>query len=120
MPNYILYKNGKQINKVLATDPSFINQDYDNYEKAVVNLANFEVADPIVKKDIDINDIRSQLTLAEKTIWDNDSEPEIVTAKKEFASPLDKTNATEVLDFLVQANIFSQSSVDDILSLIEV
>jgi hypothetical protein len=57
---------------------------------------------------------RTGLTLAEKTKWDNDSLPEIKTVKLEL--PKDLTGTTELLDFLVTANVISQESANKILS----
>jgi hypothetical protein len=60
------------------------------------------------------NDFRIGMTLAEKTKWDNDSLPEIKTVKLEL--PKDLTGTTELLDFLVTANVISQESANKILS----
>ena len=56
---------------------------------------------------------RAGMTLAEKTKWDNNSAPEIVTVKAEL--PKELAAATELLDFLVAANVISQTSADKIL-----
>lgn len=57
---------------------------------------------------------RAGMTLAEKTKWDNDSAPEIITVKAELPKAL--AGATELLDFLVAANVISQTSADKILA----
>lgn len=60
------------------------------------------------------SDFRSGMTLAEKTKWDNDSAPEIVTVKQELPQPL--AEATELANFLVEAGVISQASADKILA----
>lgn len=59
-------------------------------------------------------DFRAGLTLAEKTKWDNNTAPEIVTVKAEL--PKELAGATELLDFLVGAGVISQESADRILA----
>ena len=59
------------------------------------------------------DNFRAGMTLAEKTKWDNDSAPEIKTVKAEL--PKELAGATELLDFLVAANVISQTSADKIL-----
>ena len=56
---------------------------------------------------------RAGMTLAEKTKWDNNSAPEIITVKAELPKAL--AGATELLNFLVAANVISQTSADKIL-----
>lgn len=58
-------------------------------------------------------DFRAGMTLVEKTKWDNDTAPEIVTVKQEL--PKELAGATELLDFLVGAGVISQASADKIL-----
>lgn len=60
------------------------------------------------------DDFRAGMTLAEKTKWDSDSAPEIKTVKAEL--PKELAGATELLDFLVAANVISQTSADKILA----
>ena len=57
---------------------------------------------------------RAGMTLAEKTKWDNNSAPEIITVKAEL--PKELAGATELLDFLVAANVISQATADKILA----
>ena len=59
------------------------------------------------------DDFRTGMTLAEKTKWDSDATPEIKTVKAEL--PQELAGATELLNFLVSANIISQSTADKIL-----
>jgi hypothetical protein len=59
------------------------------------------------------DNFRAGMTLAEKTKWDSDTAPEIVTVKAEL--PQELAGATELLDFLVAANVISQTSADKIL-----
>ena len=60
------------------------------------------------------SDFRAGMTLAEKTKWDNNSAPEIVTVKQELPKELE--GATELLEFLVSVNVISQASADKILA----
>jgi hypothetical protein len=60
------------------------------------------------------DNFRAGMTLAEKTKWDNNSAPEIKTVKAEL--PKELAGATELLDFLVAANVISQTSADKILA----
>lgn len=57
---------------------------------------------------------RAGMTLAEKTKWDNDSAPEIITVKAEL--PKELAGATELLEFLVDAGVIAQASADKILA----
>lgn len=59
-------------------------------------------------------DFRSGLSLAEKTKWDNNSSPEIITVKQEL--PKELAGATELLTFLVGAGVISQESKNKILA----
>lgn len=56
---------------------------------------------------------RAGMTLAEKTKWDNDSAPEIITVKAEL--PKELAGATELLDFLVSSSVISQATATKIL-----
>jgi hypothetical protein len=58
-------------------------------------------------------DFRSGMSLAEKVKWDNDSAPEIITAKAEL--PKEQAGAQELVDFLVASNVISQASADKIM-----
>lgn len=68
------------------------------------------IVEPI--RMIGTDDVRKSLTLSERTKWDNDSAPEIVTAKIEFQQPRTVLDASEILDFLVSADAISQASAD--------
>lgn len=72
------------------------------------------VIEPLVRI-ISIDDIRKNLTFAEKAKWDSDKTPEIITAKIEFAQPLEVEPATEVLQFLVDSGSISQASMTKII-----
>jgi hypothetical protein len=61
-------------------------------------------------------DIRKNLTLGEKVKWDNDSLPEIITAKQEMSAPRNLEDTTEVLEVLVAVGAISQISSDKILA----
>lgn len=60
--------------------------------------------------------VRSELTLADKTKWDNGSTPEIVTAKLEFETPQGIVYTTELLNYLVDSQSISQTSMDKVLA----
>jgi hypothetical protein len=60
--------------------------------------------------------IRAGLTLSERVKWDNDSAPEVVTAKQEMASAQELEHTTEVLQMLVDASVISQASMDKVLA----
>lgn len=59
-------------------------------------------------------DLRTGMTLAEKTKWDNDSAPEIKTVKAEL--PKELAGATELLDFLVSSSVISAETKAKILA----
>ena len=59
------------------------------------------------------DNFRAGMTLAEKTKWDNDSAPEIITVKAEL--PKELSGATELLDFLVASNVIAQATATKIL-----
>ena len=59
------------------------------------------------------SNFRTCLTLAEKTKWDNDSAPEIITVKAEL--PQELAGATELLDFLVSTSVIASTTKDNIL-----
>jgi hypothetical protein len=70
---------------------------------------------PVLARTISSDDVRKNLTFAEKAKWDSDKTPEIITAKIEFAQPLEVEPATEVLQFLVDASSISQASMTKII-----
>jgi hypothetical protein len=55
---------------------------------------------------------RAGMTLVEKTKWDNNGAPEIITVKAEL--PKELAGATELLDFLVASNVISQATANKI------
>lgn len=59
------------------------------------------------------SDFRAGMTLAEKTKWDNNSAPEILTVKTEL--PKEQAGAQELVDFLVASNVISQESATKIM-----
>jgi hypothetical protein len=71
---------------------------------------------PIPPRTISSDDVRKNLTFAEKAKWDSDKTPEIITAKLEFAQPIEVEPATEVLQFLVDSGSISQASMDKVLA----
>jgi hypothetical protein len=60
------------------------------------------------------DDFRTGMTLAEKTKWDNNSAPEIITVKAEL--PKELAGATELLDFLVSTSVISTATKTKILA----
>jgi hypothetical protein len=62
-----------------------------------------------------VNDVRKDLTLSERVKWDNNSTPEIVTAKQEMETPQELAHTTDVLALLVDAAVISQASANKIL-----
>lgn len=60
------------------------------------------------------DNFRSGMTLAEKTKWDNNSAPEIITVKAEL--PKELAGATELLDFLVASNVIAEATKTKILA----
>lgn len=59
------------------------------------------------------DDFRKNMTLAEKSKWDNDSAPEIKTVKMEL--PKEQAGAQELVDFLVSSGVISQASATKIM-----
>ncbi len=84
--------------------------------KLIKSIIPEPVPTPILPRIISNDDVRNNLTFAEKAKWDSDKTPEIVTAKIEFAQPLEVEPATEVLQFLVDSNSISQASMSKILA----
>lgn len=60
------------------------------------------------------DDFRTGMTLVEKTKWDNNSAPEIITVKAEL--PKELAGATELLDFLVSTSVISTATKAKILA----
>lgn len=70
---------------------------------------------PPLPKTWDNTSVRAGLTLTDKTRWDNNETPEIVTAKIEFQTPRERPYTTEILEYLVVSNSISQTSMDRVL-----
>ena len=84
--------------------------------KLVKPIISEPISAPIPPRTISSDDVRKNLTFAEKAKWDSDKTPEIVTAKIEFAQPIEVEPATEVLQFLVDSSSISQASMDKVLA----
>lgn len=110
MPIYKLIKNGQVDNIIIADEVESIKDQYDSIEEAIN-----EVSAIVVEPKIDVAVVRSNLTLSEKVKWDNDSTPNIVTAKIEFSISRSIADATEILEFLVDGGDISQQSMDKII-----
>lgn len=63
-----------------------------------------------------VESVRSALTLADKTKWDNDATPEIITAKIEFSVAQNLASTTELLDYLVASQSISEQSKTNVLA----
>jgi hypothetical protein len=72
--------------------------------------------EPPVPQTWNAEGVRNGLTLIDKTSWDNNSTPEIVTAKQEFQTPQQRAYTTELLDYLVASKSISQTSRDRVLA----
>ena len=96
--------------------PTFENGEWDTGDGKFVdtNKDQYEPVEPA--RTWTTENIRSNLTLAEKVKWDSNTNPEIVTAKLEMATPQELTHTTAVIEMLVGANVISQASADKILS----
>jgi hypothetical protein len=62
-------------------------------------------------------DVRVGLSLAEKVKWDNETSPEVKTAKLEITGAVPEVKIKEVLDFLVASNVISQASADKVIDI---
>jgi hypothetical protein len=60
--------------------------------------------------------VRYGLTLSDKTRWDNNQTPEIITVKIEFETPQERPYTTELLQYLVDTSSISQLSMDQVLA----
>lgn len=61
-------------------------------------------------------DFHAAMTLSEKVKWDNNQSPQIVTAKKEMATPQEEPYTTEILDMLVGSGDISVATKQKILA----
>ena len=113
MPDYNLITAGQIVNTIVADEDfiASISDQYDSIEE-VIEEENASDSPRTWRPD----DVRQNLTLAEKAVWDNDSAPEVVTAKIELAEGLEETETTEVLDFLVAASVISADSKTAVLA----
>jgi hypothetical protein len=120
MAIYNLIKQGKVVNTIVADEVDSIRDQYDSIEELVTpvsepsSLVSVETLPP-APKVWTVEDIRNNLTFAEKVSWDNNSNPAIVTAKIDL--PKEVEYVTEFLDYLVSANVISQNSATKILAL---
>lgn len=61
-------------------------------------------------------DIRNGMTLRERVAWDNNSAPEVVTAKVEFSTPQELPQTMAVLNMLSSLCLISADSVARIVA----
>ncbi len=93
-------------------------QDGWLYDGSTWSAPVIVIPEPIIEPTrISLEDVRKNLTFSEKTKWDNNSTPEIVTAKIELIQPLLIQDAAEVLDFLVESASISRVSANKILNI---
>jgi len=124
MPDYyILDAENNIINTVIADEDTkniFSGQGTvvtpEEYRDIGPALTDEPIPDPVVARIWKQDNVRSALTLAEKTVWDNESAPEVVTAKIEIGGGLEEAAITEVLDFLVAASVISADSKTAVLA----
>ena len=120
-------ENG-QVRDVAHDDPTliytpevaaFYDTDVEDNIKPGATLVNGVWTNPVpapILRTWSSADVRNGLTLAERAKWDNDTSNTIKTAKLEFAYPRIEADATEVLQFLVDANDISRASMQKILA----
>ena len=114
MPYYnVVDTEGTVVNTIVSdTNQVDFLQDY-TLEEVTASVDDNATLSPRVWTQ---DNVRSALTLAEKTKWDNDSAPEVITAKIEIGGGLELAAITEVLDFLVEANVISADSKTAVLA----
>lgn len=67
-------------------------------------------------RTINADYVRSKLLLTDRVKWDAGKIDELVTVKTEFATPKTMSEAFELLDFLVDNSVISQTSMDRVLA----
>lgn len=90
----------------------------DSYVNGQWTPAPKEVSQPpaVLSRTWNCDSVRASLTLADKTRWDSDATPEIITAKVEFNSSPTVAYTTELLEYLVASQSISQTSMDRVLA----
>lgn len=106
------------IAKLFEAVPDIVNQGATRNQSGVWTplVKPAPVALPPPPRTVSQDNVRDKLTLEERVKWDNDSVPEVVTAKIEFSQPRLVADATAVLNLLVDAGAVSQASADSILA----
>jgi hypothetical protein len=120
MAIYNLIKKGKVVNTIIADEVDSIRDQYDSIEEIVTPdpvdspLVSLEPLPPppLVWK---VEDIRNNLTFAEKVSWDNNTNPAINTAKIDLPRGIEYV--TELLDYLVTASVISPATRTKILNI---
>ena len=73
---------------------------------------------PVHQRIITDFEVRTLLTFKEKVDWDNDTSPDIKTAKLELLKlQTTRPEAQEIMDWLAQKGIFSKATTDKVLEL---
>jgi hypothetical protein len=76
---------------------------------------NPNYVDPVVEKRFSLNDVISNLSLAEKSKFINRKTDAVITAIEEFKTSRNEVDTREILKFLVDAGDISQTSMNKIL-----
>lgn len=113
-PNDCYHEDIATLYNTMVPDDAVNGDGWVNNQLVKPVVSNEPATTP--ERTIDISQIRLNLTLAEKVKWDNDSTPEIITAKVEFANNRTIADATNILQLLVDSGSISQQSMDNILA----
>lgn len=115
----ITVQNGFTIQQTVVSEllPSLVLCPSDTVAESTYNPETFQFTPPPPPPQT-WNDysVRQGLTLTDKTNWDNDSTPQIVTVKIEFQTPQERPYTTELLEYLVASDSISQTSMDRVLA----
>lgn len=117
MPNYRLLKDNKVVNTIIA-ESTFIDTIRDEYDSIEEILQTVGDVEPFIEpsRTWDAYDVRSKLSLSEKVIWDNDSNPAVITAKIELRNPKQLSEVEPILNFLVSQNVISENTKANVLA----
>jgi hypothetical protein len=113
MPVYKMIKDGEVVNTIVADFVESTGEYWDQVEEFIPPPP--PPAPPPPPRTWSQNDVRSKLSFSEKTKWDNNLTPEIITAKIEFDTPKELEETTAILNFLVETNNISEQTKNNIL-----
>jgi hypothetical protein len=115
----ITVQNGFTIEQTIVPEllPSLVMCPSDTVAKSTYNPETLQFTPPPPPPQT-WNDysVRAGLTLTDKTKWDNNQTPEIITVKIEFEMPQERPYTTELLEYLVASDSISQTSMDQVLA----